>query len=136
MLERYFLAYGHQQSISTVLQALRELNFVLANRPPELSAHLVYHCNLDKSPLRRYPTLLVHTLPGPLPTQLSMAVEEDQEPGVINITDIQDSPHQFRGTINRHAGQMFTLTLTKINHIIKLATIVGIGVICFPHLIT
>ena len=73
---------------------------------------------------------------SPLPTPLSTAVEGDQEPGVISITDIHDSPHEIPGTINRLAGQMFILTLTQIDCITKLAAILGIGIICIPNLIT
>ena len=73
---------------------------------------------------------------GSLPTTLSTAVEEDQEPEVFNITHIQDSPHQLPGTINRCAGQTFIPTLTQIDRTTKLATIIGIDIIHIPHLIT
>ena len=56
---------------------------------------MVYHWNPDKSLLKRYLTLLVHTLTDPLPTPLSIAVEEDQGLEVINTADMQDSPHQY-----------------------------------------
>ena len=75
----------------------------------------------------------------PLPITPSTAIEEDQESEVMKTTDktdIQDSPHQFPGTINTHAGQTFILTLTQIDCTTKLATIIGIDIICIPHLIT
>ena len=76
------------------------------------------------------------TSTGPLQTPPSTAVEGDQKLGVINITDVQNSPHQFPGTIDCHVGQMLILPLTQIDVITKLVTIIGIGVIHIPHLIT
>ena len=74
-------------NLSTVLQALKELNFTLANRAPELAAHW----NLNKSLPKRFLTSSVHTLTGPLPTPLSIAVEGDQGPEVTSIIGTQDS---------------------------------------------
>ena len=76
----------------------------------------------------------MHTLTGLPPTILSTAAEEDLEPEVFNITDIQESHHQFSGTVSSHIGQTFILTLTQIDCTTKLVTIIGIDTICIPHL--
>ena len=89
---------------------------------------MVYHWNLDKSPPKRCLTSLV--------TSLSTAVEEDQGPEVTNIIDMQDNLHQYQGMINKQAGQIHMLPLTKIDLIVTLVTITGIDAIHIPHLIT
>ena len=68
-------------NLSAVLQALKELNFVLTNRALNYQLTMVYHWNLNKSLLKRYLILLVCALTGPQPTPLSIAIEGDQGPG-------------------------------------------------------
>ena len=78
------------------------------------------------------------TSTDPLPTTLSTAIEEDQEPEVINTTDIvdiQDSPHQFPGTTSRHTGQMSILTQTQIDCITKLITCSKLVISVTEHLV-
>ena len=59
-------------------------------KAPELSAH--YGIPLEPWQVSAK-EVLVHTLTGPLPTPLSIAVEEDQGPEVTSIIDTQDSLH-------------------------------------------
>ena len=82
-------------NLSAVLQALKELNFVLANRDPELSAHYRILLEPQQVSAKEVPDFLVHTLTGSLQTPPSIAVEEDQGPEVTSIIDTQDNLHQY-----------------------------------------
>ena len=99
-------------NLNAVLQALKELNFILANRAPELSAHYVSHWNLDRSLLKKCLILPVCTYIDLLSTQLSRAIEENQGPEVPSSTGSQDSLCQYQGITDKQTGQMHTLILT------------------------
>ena len=60
----------------------------------------------------------MHTSAGPLPTTPSTAVEEEQEPEVINTTDIIDSHHHYQDITNKQVGWMCMFILIKIKLII------------------
>ena len=66
-------------NLPAVLQGLKELNFILANRAPELSAHCGFPLEPQQvSAPKRYLISSVHTFMDLLPTPLNIAVEEDQ----------------------------------------------------------
>ena len=99
------------QSINTnnlaeVLQALKELNFMLANRAPELAAH--YNMPLEPCQI----TLLGHTFTATQLTIQSTASEEDPAPEVINTIGAADSCLCYWGMTNTLKGQ--TLIFTQI----------------------
>ena len=119
-----------------MLQALKELNFVLANRAPELSAHYGIPLELQQVSAEEVPDFVTTYLTGPLPTLLSIAVEGDHRPGVANITDIIDSPHHYRGIINKQVGQIHVFILIQIELIIILVVIIEIDAIQVCYLIT
>ena len=73
------------------------------------------------------------TLTGPLPTPLSIAVEDDKEPEVTSIIGMQDSLHQYQGITSKQAGQIHILNLTELD-VISLGIVTGIGIIHIPHL--
>ena len=72
-------------NLSTVLQALKELNFILANRAPELAAHYGIPLEPQQVLAEEVPDFVSAYLTGPLPTPLSIAVEDNQEPEVTSI---------------------------------------------------
>ena len=95
---------------------------------------MVSHWNLGKSLLKRYLISSVHTFTDLLPTQLNIAVEEDQGPEVTSITDCQDSLCQYQGIIGKITGQTHTLTLTEVDLLISLGIVTEIGITCIHHL--
>ena len=106
------------QSINTnnlahVLQALKELNFVLANRAPELALITIRCWNHNKLQQKRFPTLLGLTLIATQLTTQSTAWDEDPTPEVINTIGTADSHHCYWGTINILKGQ--TLIFIQID---------------------
>ena len=82
-------------NLSAVLQALKEHNCILANRAPELSADYGIPLQPQQVPAEEVPDFVSVYLTSPLPTPSCIAVEGDQGPGVINITNTQDSPCQY-----------------------------------------
>ena len=98
------------QSINTnnlaeVLQALKELNFVLANRTPEQASHYNMPLEPQQISVEEVPKLLGLTLIAIQLTTQSTASEEDLTPEVINTIGTTDSHHHYPGITNILKGQ-------------------------------
>ena len=76
----------------------------------------------------------MHTSTGPLPTPLSIAVEDDQGQEVTSIIDMQDSLYQCHGTTSKQAGQIHILILTELDLLLNISIVTGIDVIHIPLL--
>ena len=116
-------------NLAEVLQALKELNFVLANRAPELAAH--YNMTLEPTKFlhRKYLTLSRHISTVLQLTTLSRALEEDAAPEVTNIIGTIVNHLHYWGTINKHIGQMHIFILILIEITIILITTIIVNVI-------
>ena len=123
-------------NLPAVLQGLKELNFILANRAPQLSAHYGFPLEPQQVSAQEVPDFVSVYLHRPLPTQPNIAVEEDQGPKATNITDPQDSLDQYQGITGKQTGQMHTLILTELELLISLDIVTGIGVSHNHHLDT
>ena len=84
-------------NLAEVLKALRELNFILANRAPELALYY----NMDFKP-RQISEEVPHLVGLHLNAQLQLSFiiwctvpEEDPTPEVINTTGTANSHHHY-----------------------------------------
>ena len=104
----------NENSLAEVLQAVKELNFMLANRAPELALH--YNMTLEPWQIteEEVPTLLGLTLIATQLTIQSTASEEDPTPEVINTICTADSHHRYWGTTNTLKGQALIFIQTEI----------------------
>ena len=92
--------------------------------------------NLCKSPPKRHPISSVHTFIDLLPTQLNIAVEEDQGSEVTSSTGPQDSLCQYQGITDKQTGQMHTPILTVLDLLISLGIVTETGATHIHHLNT
>ena len=76
----------------------------------------------------------MHTSTGPLPTPLSIAVEDDQGEEATSIIDMQDSLHHCHSTTGKQAGQMHTLILTELDLLLNMGIVTRIDAIHIPLL--
>ena len=86
-----FFQFIDMNNLAEVLKALRELNFILANRVPELAPITICNCNQDRLQQKEFPTLSGLTL---VATQLiiwSTVPEEDPTLEVTNTTGTANS---------------------------------------------
>ena len=95
---------------------------------------MVSHWNFGRSLLKKYLILSVCTYIDLLPTQLSIAIEEDQGPEVTSSTGHQDSLCHYQGITDKQTGQMHTLILTELDLLISLGIVTEIGVTHIHHL--
>ena len=107
-------------NLPAVLQALEELNFIPANRAPELTVHYGFPLESYQSHLKRYWNLSAHTYADLPPIPWTTAIEEGQEPEVTINTDPQGSHHQYLDIttmieLGKHTGQIHTLTIIDYN---------------------
>ena len=80
-------------NLAEVLKALRELNFILANRAPELASYYNMNWNQDKLLLKKFPTLSELTSIRTQHTTQSTVPEEDPALEVANTTGTVNSHH-------------------------------------------
>ena len=120
-------------NLAAVLQALKELNFMLANRAPELAAHYSMPLEPHQVSAEQVPYFInaYHNRP----TVYNIEHSSRGRPRTRGVQH-KDSPHQFPGTVNSYAGQAPILTLTQIDCTTKLATIIGIDIIRIPQSLT
>ena len=117
-----FFQHIDMNNLAEVLKAVRELNFVLANRAPELA--LYYNMELEARKLlqKKFPTLSELTSIGIQLKMHSTVPEEDTTLEVTNTTGTVDSCHQYWGTTNIPKVQklVFTPIEIMVTHIITL----------------
>ena len=123
-------------NLAALLQALKELNFELTNRASELTAHYSIPLELQQVFAEEGPNFTNAYLNRLTANNTKYSNRGRPRTRGVQHNSIKDSPHQFPGTINSHAGQTFILTLTQIDCTTKLATIIGIDIIGLPYLIT
>ena len=126
-------------NLPAVLQALKELNFILANRAPESSAPYGFPLEPWQVSAEEVPDFISMYLHRPAANsaeQLNIAVEENQGPEVTSSTDPQDSLCQYQGITDKQAGQMHTLILTELDLLISLGIMTQIGITHIHYLNT
>ena len=115
---------------------MKELNFILANRAPELSAHYSFPLEPHKFLLRKYQTLSAHTSADLPPILQIKATEGGHKPEATTSTDIQGSHHQspevtMKIELDIHTGQVHILTIitTQIDSDIRRDHLINSGVV-------
>ena len=123
-------------NLAAVLQTLKELNFMLTNRAPELTAHYSIPLELKQVSAKEVPNFINAYLNRP--TANNTKYSNRGRPRTRGVQHSrytrQSSPvprykqQSCRSDIHSHSNtDRFTT---------KLATIIGIDIICIPHLIT
>ena len=122
-----FFQSVNTNNLAEVLQALKELNFMLANRAMELTAH--YNLPLEPCQIiaEEVPNLLGLTFIAPQLTIWSTASEENPTPKVIHTISTANSCLHYQGTTNILKGQ--TLNFIQIEIIVIHITILLVNVI-------
>ena len=111
-----------------VLQALKELNFMLANKAPELAAH--YNMMLEPCQIS------AEEVPDFVKAHLHHATAYNPEHSIrgrplSNIIGTIDNHLHYQGTINKHIGQMHIFILILIEITLILITTIIANVILF-----
>ena len=101
-------------NLAAVLQASKELNFMLKNRAPELAAHYNMPLEPQQISARGYQTSSKHISTIPQLTTLNRASEEDPTPEVTNIIGTIDNHLHYQDTSNMQIVLILTFIPIKI----------------------
>ena len=119
-------------NLSVVLQALKELNFILANRASEMSALYGFPLDPHQISTEEVPDFISTYLSRLLPIPLNTAAEEGQGPEITINTDPQGNCHQYLDITTMteggtHIGQIHTLIL--INYSMKKGFLINLDMV-------
>ena len=119
-------------NLPTVLQALKELNFILANRAPGLSAHYGFPLEPYQISTKKYQTLSAHTSADLPPIPWTTATEEGHEPKATTNTDLQGNNHQYLDIatmieLGTHTDQIHTLTIK--DYVMKKGLLINLDIV-------